>query len=222
MHSVWRLWRADTIAHPLLPSPMPPHRKATPLSTPSFPHLFILRSRASLLNLLSCLHFFRVMDKRPTRSKMRATTPTEPEMTVAAVPKLWEANQRNEDAPPASASFGDHPQNCPGASLLLQELFHLWAPTSPKPTSCLHFEPLSSAPTSRAMVPVTPVPLLGQADRLPQPPTLLIRRSSSPLNYLLSSSGLISGFSVVRFSTERGRKEVERKFESNFYTHALD
>lgn len=38
---------------------------------------------------------------------MRATTPTEPEMAVAAVPKLGEANKRNEDILAVLASFGD-------------------------------------------------------------------------------------------------------------------
>lgn len=42
---------------------------------------------------LSCLHFFRVMDKSPTSSKMRAMTPMELETAVAAVPKLREANK---------------------------------------------------------------------------------------------------------------------------------
>lgn len=36
---------------------------------------------------------------------MRATTPTEPEMAVAAVPKLGEANKRNEDILAALAAL---------------------------------------------------------------------------------------------------------------------
>ena len=48
------------------------------------------------------------MDKRPTRSKIRATTPMEPEMAVAAVPKLRTANKRNEYTSAALVSMGDH------------------------------------------------------------------------------------------------------------------
>lgn len=158
------------------------------------------------------------MDKRPTRSKMRATTPTEPEMAVAAVPKLGEANKRNEGVPAALTRVCDHPQNCPGASYTwrsssISGLPYIQYP----PISCIHFEPLSSAPTSRAMVPHPSPYTQARQTPPPQSPVLLIHRSSPPLTYLLSSSDLASGFRVVKFSAEKKRKGNLR----GLFTHTV-
>lgn len=90
----WQLQRTDPRAYPLFLFPKAAPQERHPQVQPQFPPFHIFSSWANSLDSLSCLHFFRTRNKRPTRSKMKTTTPMEPETAVAAVPKLRRANKR--------------------------------------------------------------------------------------------------------------------------------
>ena len=161
------------------------------------------------------------MDKSPTSSKMRATTPMELETAVAAVPKLREANKtmRMLQLPWLAAEIIHKialgpPRFC--GSSLTSGLPHPQQPT----ISCPHFEPLSSAPTSMATVPPTPVHKWGPSrpsSKIPNTPAW----ASPSLTHLLSSLRPVPIFRVVMFSAERDREEKERRFESNSFLVVL-
>lgn len=159
------------------------------------------------------------MDKRPTRSKMMATTPTEPAIAAAAVLKLKRANRKTEDThPTALPSLGaDHPQNHP-VPLLLQKLSQLWASIP-----CLYFEPLFAASVSMANLHgPTHTNLHIWAKKTPSPKSsLFLYRSSPSLTHLSTSLGVVPSIRVVLFSAERDREEKQRRFEGDFYTEAI-
>lgn len=111
MLSPWQLQRID-LQPPSSPLPQGCPRGKMPHSCPPFPPFPPTQLQGQLVNSLSCLHFFRVMDKSPTRSKMRATTPMEPETAVAAVCRLREVNERTRML------------QCPG---------QLWGPSTRRP-----------------------------------------------------------------------------------------
>lgn len=216
-HKQILLLHAESMATPenrlqSLPTLSLSHRKDTPISSSSSPPFYISNSWANLLDSLSCLHFFRARDKRPTRSKMRAMIPMEPETAVAAVPKLRKANKREEDTPAVLfSSGGDHPQNCPRPPLSCRI----------SPTSGL---PSAASILSLFSLPQSPWPWdhSHQAKKTLSPKSsILLCRASPSLTHLLRSSGVVSGIRVVMFSAKRDREEKRRRFESNFYTQAL-
>ena len=141
MLSPWQLQRID-LQPPCSPLPPGCPRGKTPRSCPQFPPCPHTQLQGQLVNSLSCLHVFRVTDKSPTRSKMRATTPMEPETAVAAVSRLREVNERMRTL------------QCPGRLWGLSTRWPWGLPTAGLPPpqqptiSCLHVDPLPSAPIS--------------------------------------------------------------------------
>ena len=182
-------------------------RGKTPHSCPQFPPFPHTQLQGRLVNSLSCLHFFRVTDKSPTRSKMRATTPMEPKTAVAAVSRLREVNERTRTLQCPGQLWGPSarwPWGLPTAGL----------PPPQQPTiSCLHVDPLPSAPIS------TPRSHPHQFPQGPsRPPSKILDTppgANPSFTHLLCSVG--PGIEVVMFSAER-----EREFESNSLTHAID
>lgn len=81
---------------------------------PQLPSLLHSHFQGQLLNSLSCLHFFKITTRRPTRSKTRAMTPMDPERVLAAVLTLRRAPKGDEVSPAAPAA-DDHHQSALGS-----------------------------------------------------------------------------------------------------------
>ena len=181
------------------PPPRLPQRKDAPF-LPSVSPLSSHSAPGQLVNSLSCLHFFRVMDKSPTRSKMRATTPMEPETAVAAVCRLREVNERTRMLQCPGRLWGPStrwPWGLPTAAL----------PPPQQPTvSCLQVGPLPSAPISTPWS--HPHRFPHGAKQAPFQDPRCSSRASPSFTHLLGSAG--PEVAVVMFPAER-----ERTFGSN-------
>lgn len=205
MLSPWQLQRID-LQPPCSPLPQGCPRGKTPHSCPQFPPCPHTQLQGQLVNSLSCLHFFRVTDKSPTRSKMRATTPMEPETAVAAVSRLREVNERMRTLQCPGRLWGL--STIPGASPLLG--FHL--PNSqPSPASMSTLFPLPRSPRQGPTHASSHTGPSRPPSKIPDTPP----GASPSFTHLLGSVG--PDVEVVMFSAER-----ERKFESNSLTHAID